>query len=280
MAVGFIGLGNIGKPMAKHLLKLAEPVWVYDVARPPLDELAALGASVADDAGVRAEQCHTIGVCVRDDNDVEALLRGARGLLELARPDTVIAIHSTVTQAAMLRWVELGSARGIHIIDAPITGGAAGAEAASLCYMVGGDERIVARCTPVFATSGSKVVHCGKPGTGIALKLCNNLMAYAAFTAMYEANKLAEACGLSLEKLKEVGEANGVVTPQMRAFIDGQTAVASQGKDALNAVFGPTARLGSKDLDAALASASQLQLDLPVTRHLRTLIEAVFLRGY
>lgn len=280
MAIGFIGLGNIGKPMAKHLLKLSDPVWVYDVAEPPLAELAALGANIAADAGELAEQCRFIGVCVRDDNDVDLLLQGPRGLLELARPDTVVAIHSTVTQAALLRWAELGAARGFHIIDAPITGGAAGAEAASLCYMVGGDNRIVERCTPIFATSGGKIVHSGPLGTGIALKLCNNLMAYAAFTAMYEANKLAEACGLSLEKLKEVGQANGVVTPQMRAFIDGQTAVASQGEAALNAVFGPTARLGSKDLDAALASAAQLQVDLPATRHLRTLIEAVFLRGY
>jgi len=280
MSVGFIGLGNIGKPMAKHLLKLPEPVWVYDVAAAPLAELAGLGAKIAADAAQLAGECRIIGVCVRDDSDVEALLYGECGLLQNARADTVVAIHSTVTQAALLRWVEAGAARGVHVIDAPITGGSAGAEAASLCYMVGADNALLDRCREVFATSGNNIVHCGAVGTGIALKLCNNLMAYSAFTAMYEADKLARACGLSLEKLQEVGRSNGVVTPQMTAFITGQSAAAAHGEAALAAAFEPVARLGGKDLDAALASADQLGVDLPATRHLRTLIEAVFLRRY
>ncbi len=278
MSVGFIGLGSIGKPMAIHLLKLSEPVWVFDIAATPLAELMELGAHVAVSPGVLAKSCQVIGICVRDDSDVEQLLYGANGLFENALQDTVIAIHSTVTQAALLRWSAEAALLGVHLVDAPITGGPAGAAAAQLCYMVGGDIAIVERCRNVFSTSGSKIVHCGDIGTGIALKLCNNLMAYAAFAAMYEANKLAAACGLSLEKLKEVGHANGVVTPQMTAFIDGQTAAARKGEAALATAFGPTARLGSKDLDAALQTAAQLQVGLPLTQYLREIIEAVFLQ--
>jgi len=278
MSVGFIGLGNIGKPMARHLLKLPEAVWVYDIAPGPLAELQSLGANVAADPGTLAKVCRIVGVCVRDDNDVEALLSGENGLLANAAPDTVLAIHSTVTQAALLRWAEQGAARGIHVIDAPMTGGATGAEAATLCYMVGGSAEIIARCEPVFSTSGNKIVHCGAVGSGIAVKLCNNLMSYAAFAAMYEAARLAEACGLPLAKLQEVGRANGVVTPQMTAFIEGQLAAMRHGEAALVAAFGPNGRLGTKDLGAALQSAAQLRLELPVTAHLQGLIEDIFLR--
>ena len=98
-----------------------------------------------------AERCRIIGVCVRDEAEVRGVLCGDDGLLAHARPDAVIAVHSTVTQAAMLEWAAQARARGIHLLDAPITGGAAGAEAATLTYMVGGtDERsssAAARCS-------------------------------------------------------------------------------------------------------------------------------------
>lgn len=280
MAVGFLGLGNIGQPMAEHLLRLEEPVWVYDVLPGPMAALREQGARTAASPAELAAACGHIGICVRDDADVEGLLQGPDGLLAHARPDTVIAIHSTVTQASVLRWAEAAAERSLHLLDAPISGGADGARQGSLCYMVGADEALLERCRPIFMTSAARIVHAGPLGTGIALKLCNNLMSYLAFAAIHEASNLAEACGLELEGLRAVGEINGVVTPQMWQFLEGRNAVAAQGAEALEQVFGGFARLGEKDLQAALASGEQLGLSMPATRCVEEWISDVFLKRY
>jgi len=276
MSVGFIGLGNIGKPMARHLLKLGEPVYVHDVMPGPVDELARIGAHAATLQEI-GRQCRIVGLCVRDDHDVDALLHGPEGLLQQMQADTVIAVHSTVTQASILRWAGEANTKGIHLVDAPITGGASGAEAGTLAYMVGGAGGIVERCRAVFATSAQKIIHAGPTGAGIALKLCNNLMSYAAFAAMHEADALARAAGPGPALLLEVGRANGVVTPQMEAFIGNRGKLAAAGPEMLRKSFGPFASLGRKDLLAALASAEELGLELPATARLAALIEAVFL---
>ena len=275
MSLGFIGLGNIGKPMARHLLKLGEPVHVHDVAQAPLRELAALGAHASSPAAMAA-QCRLIGLCVRDEADVESLLHGPDGLLQHMAAGGVIAVHSTVAQAAILRWSRLAAQRGIQLIDAPISGGAGGAEAATLSYMVGGPAETVGRCRPVFASSGNNIIHAGPTGAGIALKLCNNLMSYAAFAAIHEADALARAGGLDPALLLAVGRANGVVTPQMEAFIGNRARVAAAGAEALRKNFAPFGALGAKDLAAALASAAQLGLKLPATERVAQIIEAVF----
>jgi 3-hydroxyisobutyrate dehydrogenase len=276
MNVGFIGLGNIGKPMARRLLQLGGTVTLYDVNPVPLKELEAAGAKVAESPAQLAKASEVIGLCVRDDADVESLLRGSGGLLANAARGSVIAIHSTVTQKALLGWAQDAAEVGLHLIDAPITGGAAGAEAGTLAYMVGGDTEVLERCRPVFATSGSKIIHAGPVGSGIALKLCNNLMTYAAFAAMSEAHALAKAGGLDPALLIEVGKANGVVTPQMEAFITGREKLLAAGQQAY---FKPFAALGRKDLDAALASARALGLQLPMGEHLAGLIEDVFMKA-
>lgn len=280
MSIGFIGLGNIGKPMAKHLLQLGEPVHVYDVFEPGMQELAGLGAVAAASPAALAKECRHIGLCVRDDRDVEQLLYGAGGLLDNAAAGTLIAIHSTVTQAGILRWRRDAAEHGIDLIDAPITGGAGGAEQGTLCYMVGGDVTLLERCRAIFMTSAEKIVHAGPVGAGIALKLCNNLMTYAAFAAMHEAANLARECGLSLESLHAVGQSNGVVTPQMYSFVTGRDAVAAQGEQALEQAFGPFARLGEKDLEAALQSGRQLGLEMPATECVQGIIGKVFLKRY
>jgi 3-hydroxyisobutyrate dehydrogenase-like beta-hydroxyacid dehydrogenase len=280
MAIGFIGLGNIGMPMARHLLKLDEAVWVYDVFAERVQQLVEVGAHAAKTPGELAARCRYIGLCVRDEDDVDNLLQGADGLLARAAKDTVIAVHSTVTQAAVLRWQREAGERGLQLLDAPMTGGAGGAESASLCYMVGGAPALIEHCRPIWATSAGRIVHAGPVGAAIALKLCNNLMSYAAFTAIHEATKLAAACGLPVAVLSEVGEANGVVTPQMKAFLNNRSALEQRGEAALRAGMGPHGALGRKDLEAALKCAEQWQLQLPATRLNQDLIEDVFLNRY
>jgi 3-hydroxyisobutyrate dehydrogenase len=277
MGIGFIGLGNIGAPMARQLLKLDEPVWVFDVAAERVAELVTAGARAAAAPQDLARHCRMVGLCVRDEADVNDLLHGGSGLLSSMGADSVIAVHSTVAQAAVLRWAHQARLRGIHLIDAPMTGGAAGAQAGTLTYMVGGDSMIVERCRPVFATSAQKIIHAGPTGAGILLKLCNNLMTYAAFAAIHEAEQLARAGGLSSELLFEVGRSNGVVTPQMEAFMGNRTRLAAAGAQALQRAFAPFAALGIKDLEAALASAAHFKLNLRATERVAAIIEPVFL---
>lgn len=277
MSIGFIGLGNIGAPMAQQLLKLDEEVCVYDVAAERVAELVARGARACGNVRELAERCRMIGLCVRDEADIEGLLGAAAGLFEHMRADTIIAIHSTVTQAAILGWARAAQAHGIHLIDAPVTGGAAGAQAGTLIYMVGGENAVIERCRPVFMTSAHKVIHAGPLGAGILLKLCNNLMSYAAFTAIDEAERLARAGQLDPALLIEVGRANGVVTPQMEAFLDNRGKLGAAGAQMLQQAFAPFANLAEKDLAAALASARALHLQLPATERVAAVIARVFL---
>ena len=277
MRAGFIGLGNIGKPMAKHLAGQDFELLVYDVSEAPVQELVALGATRATPADI-ARDCDIVGICVRDNQDVEALLYD-EGMLDAASPDTLFAIHATVTHAALLRWSAEASTRGIHLFDAPITGGAHGAEAGELVYMLGGDANIVERCTPVFSHSAKKIVHAGELGTGIVLKLCINMMTYAAFNAINESTALAKAAGLDPDVLYEVGRDNGMVAEFNHRFISNREALmASCDDDTIRSIFEPFGKLGEKDLDAALETAASLSLELPNARHSRQLIMDTFIK--
>ncbi len=119
--VGFIGLGNIGKPVAKHLIGDEFQFYAYDVVPDAVAELVALGAIAAASPADIASVCRYIGICVRDDGDVESLLYGDEGLLNIARENTLIVIHSTVTQAGLLQWSADALQKNIHVMDAPIT---------------------------------------------------------------------------------------------------------------------------------------------------------------
>lgn len=276
--VGFIGLGNIGKPMAKHLLKGDFHVYVYDVFEKPRQELEKLGATAVSNPKEMFQACDYVGLCVRDGKDVESLLYGADGILENAKAGTIIAIHSTVHRSEILKWNGEGKAKHITIIDAPITGGAGGAEQAKLCYMVGADAATLEKCRPVLETSADKIIHAGEVGIGIVLKLCNNLITYAQFTAVAEASKLAKSCGLSEAVLREVGKSNGVINEQMHTFISGRNGcLASCTPEQMEQIFGPFAKLGEKDLDCALAAAQEAGLQLRSTELVRKMIADVYL---
>ena len=190
--IGFIGLGNIGKPMAKHLAEGNFDLYVYDVMPQAVDELLALGAKTISPKEM-AQTCEHIGLCVRDSKDIESLLYGDDGLLEQGIKGTIIAIHSTVTQINVIKWVDEAKAYGIDIIDAPMTGGASGAEEGTLCYMVGGDIALLDKSRPIFETSAEKIIHAGPVGMGVALKLCNNLMT-TDFASSISLNRWAARC--------------------------------------------------------------------------------------
>lgn len=276
--VGYIGLGNIGKPVATRLISDAYSVHVFDVDQEAVQSLVEQGATACESLAELASQCEHIGVCVRDDAQVESLLYGDAGLLSNAGANTVIAIHSTVTQERLLKWSDDASSCGIFLIDAPMTGGAHRAEAGTLCYMVGGDDAILDRSHPILMRSAEKVVHAGGVGAGIALKLCNNFIQYTEFVAMAEATRLAEACGLSVDVLRDVGLSNGVVNEQMHMFVSARNSLAASASDEdMQQFFGAMGALGSKDLECAIATAAAHSVTLPTAEYVRDRIEDVFL---
>ncbi len=276
--VGYIGLGNIGKPSALRLICDSFSAHVYDVYAPAVAELVAAGAVGCASVAELAKTCSHIGVCVRDGAQVQELLHGDDGIFANAAPGTLIAIHSTVTQANLLQWAHQASDTGLNLIDAPITGGAHRAVEGTLCYMVGGSEEQLAKGSPVFETSAEKIVHAGPLGSGIALKLCNNFMQYTEFVAMAEAARLAQACGLSVDVLRDVGLSNGVVNEQMYMFVSGRNSLApSCSEEQMEEIFGAMGRLGRKDLDCALSTAADKGVVMPTAEFIRDRIERVFL---
>ena len=275
--VGYIGLGNIGKPCARRLIGDRYRAHVYDIEAEAVQELAAAGAVGCASAAEVARNCTQIGICVRDEAQVENLLYGGEGIFAQAAAGTLVAIHSTVTRAAILKWAAEAEDQGVRLIDAGISGGAQGAEAGTLVYMVGGDEKTLAEARPVFKTSGEQVIHAGPVGAGMVLKLCNNLIQYMGFMAMSEATRLANACGLSADLLHAAGQLNGVVNDNMLKFVSGRNALAANcTAEQLEGVFGPFGKLGEKDLDCALDCAEQLGVELPAAAGLRRSIYDLF----
>jgi 3-hydroxyisobutyrate dehydrogenase len=276
--VGYIGLGNIGKPSAQRLICDAYKAHVYDIFPPAVEELVAAGAVGCASVAELASACSHIGVCVRDDAQVQDLLHGDAGIFAHAACGTLIAIHSTVTQANLLRWAQEAAELGFNLIDAPITGGAHRAVDGTLCYMVGGTVEQLEAGSPVFQTSAEKIVHAGPIGSGIALKLCNNFMQYAEFVVMAEAARLAHACGLSVDVLRSVGLSNGVVNEQMHMFVSGRNAVAKTSTEQeMDQYFGAMGRLAHKDLDCAISTAADRGVVLPTAEFIRERIEDVFM---
>ena len=278
MDVGYIGLGNIGKPAARHLIRDGFRVHVFDLYEPAVRELEAVGALAHDSVATLAGACTHIGICVRDDAQVESVLYGDNGVLAHAAPGTLVAIHSTVTRTGLLRWAGDAADSALLLVDAAVSGGAQGAESGTLCYMVGGDADVVARARPVLETSADSVIHAGPTGSGLLLKLCNNVMTYAGFLAMSEATRLAEAGGLSAELLREVGKSNGVVNESMFQFVSNRNALAQSCSEAqMDEIFGAFGRLGEKDLDCALESAAEMGVSLPSTARLREVVYPLFI---
>jgi len=276
--VGYIGLGNIGKPSAKRMICDAFKVHVYDVYSPAVEDLVAAGAVGCASVAELATACSHIGICVRDDAQVEDLLYGDGGIFAQAAQGTLIAIHSTVNQESLLRWAKEAADLNLKLIDAPITGGADGAAAGTLCYMVGGSAEELAFASPVFATSAEKIVHAGGVGTGIALKLCINFVQYVEFVAMAEAVRLAESCGLKAEVMREVGLSNGVVNSQMFRFVTGRNTVLLPSNDpGIIGYFTAMGELACKDLDCALGTAAEKGVVMPTCQFVRDRILDVFM---
>lgn len=270
--VGFVGLGNIGKPMALRLASSdAVELSVYDVAPAPVEDLVAAGAKAADSIGQLANTVDVICVMVRDDAQVRSVLDEAMADLR-PRNDMLpvsFVVHSTVapeTTTELVAAVERVCGFAVQVIDAPVSGGAMGAADGSLAIMVGADDWGFERVEPVLRLMGSKVVHAGPLGAGTRFKLARNLLHFVAFTAATEAQRLAEASGLDLVALGDVVRHTDAITGGAGAIMHRPTTAPIAPDDFWHGVLSHVVALGEKDLRFAIELADDVGVDVPLAR--------------
>ena len=260
--IGFIGLGNMGAPMAKRLVDWPGGVIVYDIRAEAMTPLAEAGASLADSvADVAAADI--ISVTVLDDAQVREVVGE---LAANAKPGTVIAIHSTISDTTAVELAGELKQRGIHVVDAPVSGGGGAAEKGELATMVGAEREVYERIKPAFKKWASMVIHAGEPGAGTRMKLARNMLTFTSYAAACEAMKLAEAAGLDLQALGRVVRHTDALTGGPGAIMVRDDMKDLQPDHFLYQPFLHTRGLGEKDLSLALALGEAASVDLPLAR--------------
>ena len=206
--VGFVGLGEMGAPMAERLVRAGFSLSVFDTRPEPVKSLVEIGAKTHQSAGDLAAHSDVICVCVTLESDVERVLLADDGLLAGARPGTVIAVHSSAT-TALLQFLDARTkVNGVLLLDAPISGARASALNGTLCAMVGGDAEALAVAEPVLSAYANRICHLGSMGAGQLAKLLNNNLLFANMTLAMSARELAGELGLSLSSVDLVLQAS------------------------------------------------------------------------
>lgn len=260
--LGYIGLGNMGAPMAKRLVDWPGGVTVYDIRPEAVTALSEAGAKAAGSlADVAAAD--VISVTVLDDAQVREVVGE---LAANAKPGTVIAIHSTISDTTAVELAAALKEQGIHIVDAPVSGGGGAAEKGELATMVGADREVYERIKPVFKQWASMVIHAGEPGAGTRMKLARNMLTFTSYAAACEALKLAEAAGLDLQALGRVVRHTDALTSGPGAIMVRDDMKPLEPDHFLYQPFLHTRGLGEKDLSLALALGEAVSVDLPLAR--------------
>jgi len=260
--VGFIGLGNMGRPMALNLARAGFELTVYDVRDAPLRELAAAGAQVARSTREVGERSEVVETVVVDDAQVEAVFLGSGhgdGALAGARPGTILVIHSTVSPLVCRKVAEAARERGVHVLDAAVSGAEERSAAGTLTLMVGGEASAVETCRPLFEVIGERIFHVGGVGQGLAAKLCNNLMLLANMQILEETLRLAAAAGVDERTMVEIASVSTADSWAVRNVF----AMREMMQRHPQGVQGARA-IGVKDLALAAKLGRELQLELPI----------------
>jgi 3-hydroxyisobutyrate dehydrogenase len=200
--IGFIGLGNMGLPMAGNLVKQGHQVRGFDLLAGNVEEAARLGVSTAASAADAATGVEAVITMLPAGKDTLAVWGG--GVLSAAPPGTLIIDSSTIDVTSARAAHAMAAAQNMLSLDAPVSGGVGGAQAATLTFMCGGADEAFARAKPILEVMGKRVVHCGAAGAGQAAKICNNLMLGISMIGVCEAFVLAEKLGLSHQALFDV----------------------------------------------------------------------------
>lgn len=262
-AVGFIGLGQIGAPMAGRLVGWPGGLVVFDVRPDAAAPLVEHGATLARSVAELGAAVDVVSIMVLTDEQVRGVVAA---LLTAAKPGTVIAVHSTIRAETAEELAIFAADHGVDLLDVPVSGGFMGAHEGTLAAMVGGERAAYEKAKDVFAHWASVVVHMGPVGAGTRTKLARNLMHFIAYTGAGEAQRLAEAAGLDLRKLARVVRHSDSVTGGPGAIMLRDTTAPLTAGDDWFDVLSHTRDLGEKDLTMALELADDLGLTLPLAR--------------
>jgi 3-hydroxyisobutyrate dehydrogenase len=207
-SVGFIGVGNMGNPMAANVLKAGFPMTVFDLNPKAMENLVKAGAKAAGTAGDVVQNSEIVLTSLPASPDVEKAYLEPGGLIERARPGTILIDLSSVLPSTPRKIEPRARQRGVHFLEAPVSGGVSGARAATLAVMVGGDAEILERARPVLRCIGPNIFHVGPPGAGNTVKAINNMMSCVNALAMMEGLAVGVKAGLDPMTIYEVVKAS------------------------------------------------------------------------
>jgi len=262
LKLGYIGLGNQGAPMAKRLADWPGGLVVFDVRAESMEPFAELGAQCAGSVAEVAA-ADVISVTVLTDAQVRTVVGE---LAEHAAPGTVIAIHSTIEPGTAAELAETLRAKGIRVVDAPVSGGAGAADKGELAVMVGADDEAYEAVKPVFKKWASMVVRAGEPGAGTRMKIARNMLTFIGFAAACEAQKLAEASGIDLQKLGRVVRHSDAQSGGPGAIMVRDDTAPLASDHWIYDMFVHTRGLAEKDLGLALGLGETVGVDLPLAK--------------
>jgi len=270
--IGFIGLGIMGGPMASNLLTAGFEVLGFDVVPAALERLTADGGTVAVSAAQAAAESDVVITMLPNHPQVEAVALGEGGVLDSAKPGTLYVDMSSIRPETSRKLAEVGSVRGIRVLDAPVSGGEKGAIDGVLSIMVGGSEADFAAAAPVFAPLGKTIVHVGPAGAGQTVKAANQLVVGGTYALVAEAIVLLEASGLDAGVGLDV-LAGGLAASRI-LDLKRESMVARR--------FAPGFRidLHHKDMGIILAAARDAEVALPVGSLVAALIASARAQGY
>ncbi|MFD4367357.1 NAD(P)-dependent oxidoreductase [Rhodococcus sp. NPDC058521] len=265
-AVGYIGLGNMGAPMAKRLLDWPGGLSVYDTRAEATGKFVAKGAKLMSSPREVAEDSAVVSVTVLDDAQVREVVTGENGILSGAAPGTVVAIHSTISDVTAVELAQVCRERDVELVDAPVSGGAPGAQQGKLAVMVGATESGFDKVREPFGYWAELVVHAGPVGAGTRMKLARNLLHFVSFTAAAEAGRLAEAAGIDLVELGKVVRHTDAITGGAGAIMLRDTTAQLAEDDDWYPIFEHVRNLGEKDLGLAMSLGERFDVDLPLAK--------------
>ncbi|WP_067464415.1 NAD(P)-dependent oxidoreductase [Nocardia amamiensis] len=262
--IGFLGLGNMGAPMAERLAGWPGGLVVCDVRQEAVERFTAGGAAAAASAAELAEQAAIISITVVNDDQVLEVVTGPDGVLRTAAPGTVVAVHSTISDRTAEDLAVTCAERGVELVDAPVSGGAPGATRGTLAVMVGGSAAAFERVREPFGRFADLIVHAGPIGAGTRMKLARNLLQFVSFAAASEAQRLAEAAGLDITALGKVVRHSDAVTGGPGAIMLRDSTAPIEDGDVWLPILRHVRDLGEKDLGLALELGQRLGTALPL----------------
>ncbi|MGZ8473993.1 MAG: 2-hydroxy-3-oxopropionate reductase, partial [Candidatus Deferrimicrobiaceae bacterium] len=257
MKTGFIGLGIMGKPMAKNLMKAGYRLVVFDTNAAPMKELAAAGAETAASPKEVAEKCDVVVTMLPNSPHVRAVVSGPRGVIEGAGPGKTVIDMSSIAPLASREIASLLAEKGVEMLDAPVSGGEPKAIDGTLSVMVGGKKDVFERCYPIMKSMAASVVRVGDAGAGNVAKLANQIVVALNIAAMSEALVLAAKAGVQPD----------LVYQAIRGGLAGSTVLDAKAPLVMDRKFSPGFRvnLHIKDLGNVLETSREIGVPLPLT---------------